>query len=504
MLADRLHPRRPTAAFAIKPESSWLLPAALAIVIAVAFAFNFWVIDPRSFFYADDWGWLGHAQFQPTIWIAELWPRMIYNSRPVGAALITGLYAVVGLDHQAFHWIWLLIHCLNTALLLLLLWRLLPPSRAVAAAITAGCWHVTLGAVGWVAAGFDLVGATWCLLALLCYREAVREGICGKLAMLGAALCYAAAVRSKEFGLALIALLAAYDLLFLQANDFRQRLLRLSSSIAVFVILGARYLWLYRHAPLVVGDPYTPDIAPLSIVSTFVFYLQQLSYSAAAPSVWVVAVFAGFLLHGILARNRLVLFGLLGFVALLSAVLILPAHRGPLYLYAPHFFLSATLLAVAPRSRIATFVSIAVVALLLWWPIHTQMLRYERNYILRNGDYSRQLFEDYRRIGIGDAAFLRVDRAYFSPFQFGGDAEYRARIEYGARTAARASMPGRQGSSINVLRRDADIRVVADENMQPLLRAFCAWHGTTAQLLDETRGRLVDRSAWAREQCRAP
>jgi hypothetical protein len=475
---------------AARPRGS--LGLSLFLVATAAYLFSSWVLDPNNFFYADDWGWLGRAAFTPFNWLSDVWPGYIYNSRPAGEALITGLYHLFGLDHVAFHRVWLGIHMLNCMLYLLMLWQILPPVRALLAGILSACWHSSLMAVGWIGAAFDLVAATWCLAALLCYQQSARRGFAGIAASLAAAGFYMLALRSKEMAIALLGVFVAYEYLLMPGRPLRSRIGALLPAFVVFGAFGLRYLWLYVQMPsLPTNDPYVASIGLVSIASTFGFYLQQLSYATPTQWVWPAAAFAALGCYAILSRNRVAIFGLFAFVALLAAVLILPSQRSPLYLYTPHFFIAMALMAVMPRNAIATIVSAVFAALLVWWPSHTSLLHHERNFMLSNGRYAHQLWADYQRLPRAPAEFIRVDRPYFSPFQ------------YGARDASEPSFEQQdQGTSINILRRDLTILVVVETDETRLLEAFCAHTSVDSRYLDDIDGRLLDRSDWATEQCR--
>src|SRR6218665_2031112 len=82
--------------------------ALLAALIAIAA--SAWILDPRLFFYADDWSWQLSAAFTPPADYLKLFPTQIYNDRPVGALFIKAVYSLFGLNYQAAASATLLLH----------------------------------------------------------------------------------------------------------------------------------------------------------------------------------------------------------------------------------------------------------------------------------------------------------------------------------------------------------------------------------------------------------
>ena len=68
-----------------------------------------------------------------------------------------------------------------------------------------------------------------------------------------------------------------------------------------------------------------------------------------------------------------------------------------------------------------------LVALLLYWPVHTGFLRDARNFVLIKGGYSKTLFYDYAALAQQgkpvSPVTIAVSETYFDPFSWGsGDA----------------------------------------------------------------------------------
>ncbi|HTM71223.1 MAG TPA: hypothetical protein VL118_10220 [Luteimonas sp.] len=406
-----------------------LLP--LLAVVAAALAFNAWVLDPAHFFFADDWGWLDRAHFRPWQETIHLFPTALYNDRPVGELLIRAMYRMFWLRHGAWNQAWLALHALNAGLLVLLARPWLPPFRAALAGVLAACWFSTLTAVHWIGAVFDLVGATLVLGTLLAYQHAVlSQGRRWPWLALSVVL-HLAAIRTKEFALGMVAVLAIWEFVLLRRDGWRERCLRLSPHVllaAVFVVL---YAMLYReqHTALENGA-YGLSLTATSVLEGIGWYFAQAFY-AFVPGSNETHVGIGFAFAAavvvVACCSRAGIASLASAAVLMAAVLLLGHQRHPLYLYVPHFLIAIALCAPFPRRRVADVVLALLVALLLYWPVHTGFLRDARNFVLIKGGYSKTLFYDYAALAQQgkpvSPVTIAVSETYFDPFSWGsGDA----------------------------------------------------------------------------------
>lgn len=230
-------------------ERASRLPAILALLAtaAAALAFNAWVLNPAHFFFADDWGWLERAHFHTWRETVHLFPRALYNDRPVGELAIRGLYEIFWLRHGAWNQVWLAVHALNAALLVLLARPWLPPFRLLLAGLLAACWFSTLTAVHWIGAVFDLLGATLVLGTLLAYQHAVLSAGRKWPWLVLSVVLHLAAIRTKEFALGMVAVLAIWEFVLLRRDDLRARWLRLAPHAALAALFLVRYMLLYKQ-----------------------------------------------------------------------------------------------------------------------------------------------------------------------------------------------------------------------------------------------------------------
>ncbi|OOG55540.1 hypothetical protein [Rhodanobacter sp. C03] len=394
-----------------------------------------WALAAHHFFYADDWGWLERVAFD--IDTFRLVPEKVYNDRPAGEFFIKWMYEWFGLNAHPYNVLWLLLHIFNSILLFFLAANYLPRNRALLAAVLAASWYSTLIAVHWVAAIFDLAGATWCLLCLLFYVHSSRESCWSPLWLVGAFCLHVLAIRTKEFALALVVVLASWEFLLIESKDLRRRLSRLAPHVLLTLVYGLIYLRLFSlQKPFVSSGIYSMSLSLSTILENAISYLSMAFYMPAPDKdfAWRLAAYAllvAMLLLGCSSRKTLA--AMVSAVALLAAVLLMPNQQSALYLYVPHFFVAFVLCAVAPRCRVATVITWLTVGLIIGWPFFTGGWKASRNFYLTTGEYSERLHNDYVRLMQGRPPpvplTIAVSKTYFDPFSWGHGSFLR--IRYG-------------------------------------------------------------------------
>jgi len=399
----------------------------VALVVIVTISFNSWVLSPEHYFFADDWGWLSRAEFMPWQEFAHLLPQSIYNDRPAGEIFIRVMYKMFWLHYEPYSVLWLLMHVVNCVVLFFIAQKSLPPSRALICALLAACWFSTLAAVNWVGAIFDLAGALWCLLALLCYLNASVAGRHSWMMVIAAIVLHVLAIRTKEFALAMIVVFSAWDVAMLRGDDWRKRAMRLLPHIVVTVVYLVAYFHLYEESKaFVTTGSYEVSFSLSTILVNIDYYFAHAFY-AFTPYNDKVNLVAGFVFCAVTifvsCLSRVGIASLLSGAALLAAVLLLPKQQSALYLYAPHFFIAIALCAAFPRSRFADILTATGVVLLVAWPVESGYWRDARHFVLLKSSYSQTLFDDYTRIMHDkprpDQVTIVVSDPYFDPFSWG-------------------------------------------------------------------------------------
>ena len=301
-------------------------------------------------------------------------------------------HALHGLDPFGYHLTSLLLHCLDTALLFLLIAGIgagrgpragEPPApgpevAALAAALFA-VHPMATESVGYVAGRAEVLCAAFALTSLLCFQRALAAapGRARRLRVAGGVASFALALACKEVAAMLPAVVLLYDLIFLPADDpgRRRRLLRLYAPLFAVLAAGAwARLHLYRslEAPErdlgVATNLLTQSgvvwrylrLFLLPVGQSVVHEVAEVTSFRGLPAAW--GAFAALGLAGVallawLARRRepAVAFGALWFLAMLlpSSLIPLPelAAEHRTYLASAGLFLAlASLLAAGLRA----------------------------------------------------------------------------------------------------------------------------------------------------------
>jgi len=311
-------------------------------LVAYIFFINQEQINARHFFHADDWAWLYKAEFMSFKDIFSIFPRAIYNDRPVGAITIKALYQIFGLNSQGFLYFQILLHILNCFLIYFISKKYIGNYSALIVGALAGSWFVANNAVFWTAAIFDLLGATLCLLVIFFWQKTQTKKHIMFYSIVGAFI-YFLAIRTKEFSLGLPVLLFIMSTT-LDKKSIIQTLQLLVPFIIVMFVFGARYIYLlfYSGTSLLNNSDSSYGLHFSGILDNIWFYFSKSFYSDAFGLFGVYAVLFSFVLIGIITpRIRMILFFCLsGYLILLGPTLLLSSQLSALYLYAPHFFLA--------------------------------------------------------------------------------------------------------------------------------------------------------------------
>jgi len=188
-------------------KNDWMPLAIVVLVASINYGFAF----HYPFFVADDWDWLYSAQFSSYQDLAVLWPRAVYNDRPVGAIVVKFMYQLFGLHSEWFYLFQLGLHIVNCLLLYWIAKRYIGVGGAFLAAVLAGTWVVANDAVIWTAAIFDLFGATLCLLSIYLWQTGAQNKRVIWIVL--GAFVYFLTIRAKEFAITVPLLILAISLL---------------------------------------------------------------------------------------------------------------------------------------------------------------------------------------------------------------------------------------------------------------------------------------------------
>ena len=212
-----------------------------------------------------------------------------------------------------FHRTSLLLHVLNTLLLVALLYGLFhQPLPAAFIGLLFGVHPLTVEPIAWVGERKTLLAACFALVALLTYVRHTRHG--GRRWLLAALLAYVLALLSKPTAAPLPLLLLVLDYWPLQRLTWR----RLVEKVPFFVVGGVFAVITFvshaRTAGIVEPSPSAAWHVPLMICHLIVFYLGKIVWPANLTSVYPLPV-------PLSLANPMILLGVVGTVLLVAALL---------------------------------------------------------------------------------------------------------------------------------------------------------------------------------------
>lgn len=285
------------------------------------------------------------------------------QDRPVGGLFYRAVYAAAGFQPAPFHLACFVLLGVNLVLLYIALKRLAASRDVAVAALLFGCFHGAMWDIyTGVAMVYDILCGTLVLAAIALYVGG-RKGVAALTVL---ALC------AKEMALALPAFLLLYELLLRPRQPVRYYLRRIGPSA---LVCAAYVAWrLFVPNPLTGHPAYTPLFTPSRLLETATVYTRLLTSGVVTfhPALfWGAAIGAA-----LAARSRLMLFGVLAFLAgMLPMAFVTPRTMGyPLYV--PMFGLALYVGAgfvllrdrIAPRRPVWAWAAFAgaVIALHAW------------------------------------------------------------------------------------------------------------------------------------------
>lgn len=311
------------------------------------------------------------------------------NFRPIGHLYYRALAATAGLRYPPYIAVLHVLHFVNIVLLWMILRRLALPFWASAAGLVFFAFHMAVFDIYWRPEYvYDLLCGTFCLLALLFWL-----GDRWVLSLVSFWLAY----RSKEIAVMLPVVIAAYELLL-----GKRRWLRLAPFFAISIWFGAQGFFLATH----LASAYSMHYHPADLAKSLLFYASRLFL---APPGAALILLAAPIVVALVTRDRMLGWGLIGFAALLTPMLLLSERLIGAYLYVPLIGLAIGISAIAARPRAGAVVG---AALLLWIPWNYVNLRRLRRDALSQVDdrrvYSAGL-ADLIRTEPGLTSFLYTD-----------------------------------------------------------------------------------------------
>ncbi|HUK19023.1 MAG TPA: hypothetical protein VLW65_21530 [Bryobacteraceae bacterium] len=348
------------------------MPKRLGLVIFLAFTAIFLLLNRaayKGYFQDDELDTISWTPYTPATHYLEaaLSPRFQPgNFRPVGHFYYYVALHLFGLDFPK--WIALLhaIHLLNVWLLWLVLRRLgAPPAAAGCACLFFGLHAALFDAVWKPMYAFDVLCATFCLLAIFFY--------CGRHWLLAFAMFWLA-YKAKEVAVMLPLVLAAVELWF-GKGEWKRRWLPLAPFFAAALSFGLQGILLNPN----LDNAYTFRFTPGAVAQTSVFYASRV----------FLLPYLGFALPlaALIWRSRRVWLGLAAMGLLFFPLLFLPGRMFSAYCYVPFIGLAILFAGVAETVRPAWMAAFFVI-----WSLHdVGEIRLERRATLALDDQVRTL-----------------------------------------------------------------------------------------------------------------
>ncbi len=447
---------------------------AIAVIVTAAVAYNGWLLDPRIFFFADDWNWLWRAEFLPWGGTFSFLPTAAYNDRPIGAVVVKVMYETFGLDRHRFQHALIFLHALNCVLLYVITVRYMGRVGALLASLLAATWFSALAAVAWLAAIFDLLGATLCLATVAFRQLAIKSGSHFRYDVAGA-VCYLLAIRTKEFAIGTLGVLFLMGI-FAERQSVRATTKQLVPYFIVFAVLAVRYAQLLATAAPAEDDPYRLVFAVSTVIASLRFYLSILFYADIVRP-WVLGILivglAGALLIATAQQRRVVAFGLASFVIMLGPTLFLvttaTTEYHALYLYTPHFFMALVVGALLGHRFVSRMLTLGIALIVLEAPQLTHSRDNTIGYYYESGAANQAMFNSAAKLLTplprGATVFVSGIQPFFNPFSYG------------------------PGNALKVAFKDFNLAVEVEQPEGELVAKFC---GTTgARRFLRVDGKLV-------------
>lgn len=284
------------------------------------------------------------------------------NFRPPGFLYYRYLARAFKLYYPPYVAVLQALHLLNVLLLFWLLRRLNFSALTAAAGALFYLFHAAVLEVFWKPMYiFDVLCATFCLLALLLY---VR----GRwiLALVPFWLAY----KSKELAVMLPFALLAYEF-FMGKRQWK----RLVPFFLISLSFGLQALWGNRALPR--ASPYAMHFSLPALRDSIIFYSSAIFFLPWAG--------LALLLLPVFIRDRRLYVGLAFMAALLVPMLALPGRLMSAYWYVPLIGLCIVVAAIAaraPRWAVALF-------FIIWFPLNYALMRDKRREILALSDENR-------------------------------------------------------------------------------------------------------------------
>lgn len=343
--------------------------AVACVVAPLLVAFRLWRF---SYFWTDDFGnifWIQSERFGQIV--GHIVNPLSTFYRPTGLLLYEILYRSAGMNPAPYHLVAWTLHAINTALLFLLLSRILQSPFAAAAGAIPFAFRVNFADIYWsFGTIFELLACCLMFTGMLLY---IRRRPGWRL-MIGLTAIYILAIKSKEMAISLVAVWILYDVCL------RRRLLLAYLALPVTASVWFAHLRIQTMRNPNPLDPYYMDLRLQTVIDGFGQYFTWLYGLRLPPVLWSFLLVAG-LIVALRQRNRLATFFMCYTLVAFAPVIFLVNHRWPYFWYIPFFGISGLFglgakylrdLA-AKRIPLQRLILINLIALAFWSSAHVSL-----------------------------------------------------------------------------------------------------------------------------------
>lgn len=321
-----------------------------------------------------------------------------------------------GLSAELFHLSSLVLHALNSVLVVLIARALLKNTTwAAVAGILHGTNPVHFQAVVWPAAP-DIFASLLVFISFLAYLQFAASGFTSRRLLWASLLAYAGSLMSKEPSVMLVVVVAAH--LAIVHGKTLGEILRSCRFVYAFALLAGLFLVRLVLVGLPPPGPYGMGLGlstvegalryviwGVGVTTPMLWRLHGMDFKPGAAAVVVAGLTVGILIFVVVARwgrrNPALTFGLAWFFAFLIPVLLV-AQRASFYASLPSFGLMLALAHVAmrsSRSRTTTVLIALTLALVLAVRTHALEGEFSSNPVPYMGKLAKQTLINIDRLG---------------------------------------------------------------------------------------------------------
>lgn len=322
-----------------------------------------WMVSKNNTFIFDDYSNILMAKTHSYSQIFKFLPSQRYNDRCIAVMFVKLLYDMFGLNIQSYHIVYAILHYVNVILVYRIITLLMHDSDeetrlncGIIGAGIFGVYPISLMAVSWVSAEYEMICSLFYLLCIVFYLKQRTQNKYRCFYSICCILSFYLAIRSKEMAIVLPIIIILYEIAsYIKSKklDIPKVLIFLCICMIVFAII------LFSKSDvsdLLPNHPYYQDYNPISMLKIAFCYLllyfdlanfgfdfitpSLSSYIGAAFTV-VIVVYGIYI--WIRKKEVSIIFSIIAVGVALAPVLQLTNLQHRLYLYIPSVFIGITL-----------------------------------------------------------------------------------------------------------------------------------------------------------------